>query len=297
MTINPGTAGGAVPSRAQVVIVGGGVTGCSIAYHLAHLGWTDVVLLEQHQLTAGTTWHAAGLITSAGMTDETALFFSRYSRDLYSRLEQETGHSTGFRPVGHISLATSPRRQEALRREAAWMAWLRGRGCGDLAAGAGGPVAAGPHRRRAVRLLRRRRGPGRPGRRGHLAGQGRPAAGGPDRRGRGRDRGGDPRAPGDVPCSPTRAGSRPRWWSTRRACGPGSSGPWPGSAFRSRRPSITTCSPTPCRGWTRTCRSSRTRTTTATTGPRATACWSGCSSRSPPPGRWTGCPAGFRSGK
>ena len=118
----PGTTGRAVPSRAQVVIVGGGVTGCSIAYHLAHLGWTDVVLLEQHQLTAGTTWHAAGLITSAGMTDETALFFSRYSRDLYARLEQETGHSTGFRPVGHISLATTPRRQEALRREAAWMA-------------------------------------------------------------------------------------------------------------------------------------------------------------------------------
>src|ERR1700734_344532 len=110
-----------IPDRARVVIVGGGVIGCSIAYHLAHLGWTDVVLLEQHQLTAGTTWHAAGLITSAGMTDETALFFSRYSRDLYARLEQETGHSTGFRAVGHISLATSPHRQEALRREAAWM--------------------------------------------------------------------------------------------------------------------------------------------------------------------------------
>ena len=121
MTINPETSGGTVPGRAQVVIVGGGVTGCSIAYHLAHLGWTDVVLLEQHQLTAGTTWHAAGLITSAGMTDETALFFSRYSRDLYTRLEQETGHSTGFRAVGHISLATTPQRREALRREAAWM--------------------------------------------------------------------------------------------------------------------------------------------------------------------------------
>ncbi len=110
-----------LPARAQVVIVGGGVIGCSIAYHLAHLGWTDVVLLEQHQLTAGTTWHAAGLITSAGMTDETALFFSRYSRDLYARLEEETGHSTGFRAVGHISLATDPERQAALRREAAWM--------------------------------------------------------------------------------------------------------------------------------------------------------------------------------
>jgi glycine/D-amino acid oxidase-like deaminating enzyme len=110
-----------LPDRAQVVIVGGGVTGCSIAYHLAQLGWTDVVLLEQHRLTAGTTWHAAGLITSAGMTDETALFFSRYSRDLYARLEAETGHSTGFRAVGHLSLATSPERQEAQRREAAWM--------------------------------------------------------------------------------------------------------------------------------------------------------------------------------
>ncbi len=127
MTIDPETAsdpettGGAVPSRAQVVIVGGGVIGCSIAYHLAHLGRTDVVLLEQHKLTAGTTWHAAGLITSAGMTDETSLFFSRYSRDLYARLEAETGHSTGFRAVGHISVATTPRRQAALRREAAWM--------------------------------------------------------------------------------------------------------------------------------------------------------------------------------
>jgi glycine cleavage system aminomethyltransferase T/glycine/D-amino acid oxidase-like deaminating enzyme len=114
-------AGSPVPDRAQVVIVGGGVIGCSVAYHLAHLGWTDVVLIEQHALTAGTTWHAAGLITSAGMTDETSLFFSRYSRDLYSRLEAETGHSTGFRAVGHISLATTPERQEALRREADWM--------------------------------------------------------------------------------------------------------------------------------------------------------------------------------
>ncbi len=110
-----------IPDRAQVVIVGGGVIGCSVAYHLAHLGWTDVVLLEQHALTAGTTWHAAGLITSAGMTDETSLFFSRYSRDLYARLEAETGHSTGFRAVGHISVATTRQRQEALRREANWM--------------------------------------------------------------------------------------------------------------------------------------------------------------------------------
>ena len=117
-----------VPARAQVVIVGGGVIGCSIAYHLAHLGWTDVVLVERDALTAGTTWHAAGLITCAGMTDETALFMSRYSRDLYARLEAETGHSTGFRPVGHISLATTPQRLEALRRESEF---VRGFGVDD----------------------------------------------------------------------------------------------------------------------------------------------------------------------
>jgi len=118
-----------LPARAQVVIVGGGVIGCSIAYHLAHLGWTDVLLLEQHQLTAGTTWHAAGLITSAGMTDETSLSFSRYSRDLYTRLEAETGHSTGYREVGHLSLATTPQRLEALRRSSAWQ---RGMGCNEV---------------------------------------------------------------------------------------------------------------------------------------------------------------------
>ena len=110
-----------LPDRAQVVIVGGGVIGCSIAYHLTLLGLTDVVLLERHQLTAGTTWHAAGLITSAGMTDETSLYMSRYSRDLYSRLEAETGHSTGFREVGHISLASNRDRLESLRRTGAWM--------------------------------------------------------------------------------------------------------------------------------------------------------------------------------
>jgi glycine cleavage system aminomethyltransferase T/glycine/D-amino acid oxidase-like deaminating enzyme len=118
-----------LPSRAQVVIVGGGVIGCSIAYHLAHLGWTDVLLLEQNQLTAGTTWHAAGLITSAGMTDETSLSFSRYSRDLYTRLEAETGHSTGYREVGHLSLATTPQRLDALRRSSAWQ---RGMGCNEV---------------------------------------------------------------------------------------------------------------------------------------------------------------------
>ncbi len=133
-TTSPASLTADVPARAQVVIVGGGVIGCSIAYHLAHLGWTDVVLLERHQLTAGTTWHAAGLITSAGMADETSLFMSRYSRDLYERLEQETGHSTGFRPIGHLHLATNEPRLEVLRREAAWM---HGFGVDDVEISAG----------------------------------------------------------------------------------------------------------------------------------------------------------------
>jgi glycine cleavage system aminomethyltransferase T/glycine/D-amino acid oxidase-like deaminating enzyme len=122
------TASPGLPARAQVVVIGGGVIGASVAYHLTRLGWTDVLLLERHQLTSGTTWHAAGLITSAGMADETSLWMSRYSRDLYERLEEETGLSTGFRAIGHISLASTPRRLEALRREAAF---ARGFGVDD----------------------------------------------------------------------------------------------------------------------------------------------------------------------
>ena len=109
-----------LPQRAQVVIVGGGVIGTSIAYHLTKVGVTDVLLLERHQLTAGTTWHAAGLITSAGFTDETTLWMAEYSRDLYERLEEETGFATGFMKIGHLHLATSPPRLEAMRREHAF---------------------------------------------------------------------------------------------------------------------------------------------------------------------------------
>jgi 4-methylaminobutanoate oxidase (formaldehyde-forming) len=105
---------------ARVVIVGGGVIGTSIAYHLTKVGWNDVLLLERHQLTAGTTWHAAGLITSAGFTDETTLWMSEYSRDLYERLEEETGLATGFMKIGHLHLATTPQRLEAMKREHAF---------------------------------------------------------------------------------------------------------------------------------------------------------------------------------
>jgi heterotetrameric sarcosine oxidase gamma subunit len=117
--------GGTLPDHAQVVIVGGGVIGASVAYHLTKLGWRDVALLERKQLTAGTTWHAAGLVTSAGCATESLLWMARYTRDLCTSLEAETGQATGFRPIGHLHLATTPGRLEALRREAAF---VRGHG-------------------------------------------------------------------------------------------------------------------------------------------------------------------------
>lgn len=109
-----------LPARARVVVVGGGVIGCSVAYHLAHLGWKDVVLLERDRLTSGTTWHAAGLMVTFGSTSETSTEMRKYTRDLYGRLEAETGLSTGFQPVGFIELAAEPDRLEEYRRVAAF---------------------------------------------------------------------------------------------------------------------------------------------------------------------------------
>ena len=91
-----------VPSHARVVIVGGGVVGCSIAYHLTKLGWTDVVLLERKRLTCGTTWHAAGLVGQLRATlNMTRL--AQYTAGLYATLEAETGQATGFKQSGSIS--------------------------------------------------------------------------------------------------------------------------------------------------------------------------------------------------
>jgi 4-methylaminobutanoate oxidase (formaldehyde-forming) len=109
-----------LPERARVVVVGGGVIGCSIAYHLTRAGVRDVVLLERKELTAGTTWHAAGLITSAGMPTETFLWMSRYTADLLPQLTEETGQDTGFRRIGHLHLACTPQRVETVTREAAF---------------------------------------------------------------------------------------------------------------------------------------------------------------------------------
>jgi heterotetrameric sarcosine oxidase gamma subunit len=105
----------ALPSQARVVIVGGGVIGCSIAYHLTKLGWRDVVLLERAQLTAGTTWHAAGLLTSLRDT-ETQTRLAKYSQELYRKLEAETGQATGLIGCGSIQLAMTADKAEEMRR-------------------------------------------------------------------------------------------------------------------------------------------------------------------------------------
>jgi 4-methylaminobutanoate oxidase (formaldehyde-forming) len=102
------------------VVVGGGVIGTSVAYHLARAGWSDVVLLERDRLTSGTTWHAAGLMVTFGSTSETSTEMRRYTRDLYARLEAETGLSTGFKPVGFIEVAADAGRLEEYRRVAAF---------------------------------------------------------------------------------------------------------------------------------------------------------------------------------
>jgi 4-methylaminobutanoate oxidase (formaldehyde-forming) len=110
----------AVPDRARVVVVGGGVIGASVAYHLAHLGVPDVVLLERDRLTSGTTWHAAGLMATFGSTSQTSTELRIYTRDLYARLEAETGQATGLKQVGLIELAIEPGRLEEYRRVAAF---------------------------------------------------------------------------------------------------------------------------------------------------------------------------------
>jgi glycine cleavage system aminomethyltransferase T/glycine/D-amino acid oxidase-like deaminating enzyme len=109
-----------LPSHARVVVVGGGVIGTSVAYHLALAGWTDIVLLERDRLTSGTTWHAAGLMVRFGSTSETSTEMRKYTRELYSRLEAETGQATGFRPIGLLEVASDRGRLEEYRRVAAF---------------------------------------------------------------------------------------------------------------------------------------------------------------------------------
>lgn len=107
-----------LPSRARVVIVGGGVIGASVAYHLTRLGWTDVLLLEQGRLSGGTTWHAAGLVGPL-RASESGTRLVQYSAELYASLEAETGLSTGYRNVGGVIVARTEDRLVQLKRTAA----------------------------------------------------------------------------------------------------------------------------------------------------------------------------------
>ncbi len=105
-----------IPSSAKVVVIGGGVAGCSVAYHLAKYGWKDVVLLERDQLTSGTTWHAAGLIGQVG-SSATITKLRNHSLNLYKDLEKETGLSTGLKQNGSLTVATTSGRLDELKRQ------------------------------------------------------------------------------------------------------------------------------------------------------------------------------------
>ncbi|MGH7321727.1 MAG: NAD(P)/FAD-dependent oxidoreductase, partial [Candidatus Rokuibacteriota bacterium] len=107
----------ALPTAARVVIVGGGIVGCSVAYHLTKLGWTDVVLLERMEISCGTTWHAAGLVGQLRSTHNLTKL-ACYARLLYPQLEAETGQATGYRECGSLSVARTPDRMLELRRGA-----------------------------------------------------------------------------------------------------------------------------------------------------------------------------------
>jgi glycine cleavage system T protein len=104
-----------LPSHAQVVIIGGGVGGCSIAYHLTLMGWKDVVILERHELTSGSTWHSAGLVGQM-RSDANLTRMMHYSTDLYRRLKDETGVDPAWREVGGLRLASSAERLEEIKR-------------------------------------------------------------------------------------------------------------------------------------------------------------------------------------
>ena len=106
-----------LPTNSKVVVIGGGVAGCSVAYHLAKFGWKDTILLERDVLTSGTTWHAAGLVGQLGAT-ATITKLRKYSLNLYKELEKITELSTGLKQNGAITIASSKERLQELLRQA-----------------------------------------------------------------------------------------------------------------------------------------------------------------------------------
>ena len=170
-----------LPSQAEVVVIGGGIIGCSTAYHLARDHKADVVLIERGKLTGGSTWHAAGLVgqlrSSAAITQ-----VLRYSVDLYKRLEAETGLATGWRETGCLRLACNGRALDRVPPSGDHRALLRPRHAPAVAGRGQGDVAADRGRRSGRRHLHADRRPGQPVRHHPGAGAGRAHAWRQDRR-------------------------------------------------------------------------------------------------------------------
>ena len=137
-----------LPTQARIVIVGGGIAGCSTAYHLAKLGISDVLLLEQGKLTCGTTWHAAGLVGQM-RPNRNMTRMSKYGIELYATLEAETGLATGWKQCGSVNVAGTPERRQVLQEAGRAGAQLRRRGAADHAARGRRPVPGDAHRRPA----------------------------------------------------------------------------------------------------------------------------------------------------
>ena len=106
-----------LPSSAKAIIIGGGIAGCSVAYHLAKFGWKDIILLEKDQLTSGTTWHAAGLVSQLGPSAAVTKI-RKYTTELYKELEKKIGFSAGLKLNGALSIATTKGRWQELKRQA-----------------------------------------------------------------------------------------------------------------------------------------------------------------------------------
>ncbi len=141
-----------LPTQAEIVIIGGGIIGCSVAYHLAKLGKKDVLLLERKKLTSGTTWHAAGLVR-AMLYSGNLTRLARHSLELYTKLEKETGQATGLKQNGSISIATNDERWDELRRGAAMAKAFRVEAEEITPEEGPGDVAAAEHRRCGRRHL------------------------------------------------------------------------------------------------------------------------------------------------